>query len=270
MVYPALVSALIVMLASLAGIIFASRRLESWVDRHLPLLVSFSVGVLGVSTYGLFVEGIEHTSLLIVLVAALGGFAFVQIASLLLPDAHHHHEASEVHPHSPIDARRILAGDAVHNVTDGLLLVPAFLVDIRVGIATTVGVFLHELVQEISEFFILRRAGYSTRQALVRNFIVSGSILIGVALSFMLTSIESIEPVLIAFAAGGFLFILIRDLVPSTVASMKKATNKRPYIVAIVLGIIAMSAVGVLAPHSHGEEDGHDDELSQSHVSETA
>lgn len=42
-----------------------------------------------------------------------------------------------------------LVGDMVHNLIDGLIIGAAFLVDIQVGIATTIAVILHEIPQEI-------------------------------------------------------------------------------------------------------------------------
>ena len=64
-------------------------------------------------------------------------------------------------------------GDAIHNVHDGIILVPAFLVSPVVGFGTALAILFHETVQEIAEFFILLGAGYSIKKALLLNLIVS-------------------------------------------------------------------------------------------------
>ena len=249
--YP-LCAALLIMLASLSGVVFASKKLGGWMDRNLALLITFSIGVFSVITWGLFVEVFEHTSLL--LVSALVGMVFVRLSSYIIPDAHHHHEVSPDHEHSKIDARHLIMGDAIHNIVDGMLLVPAFLIDIRIGIATTVGILLHEIVQEVSEFFIMKRAGYTTKQALTYNFIASSTILIGVILSFALSQVEFLEAPLIGFAAGGFLYVILRDLIPHTIQTIRKHGKMHFHAEAVLCGLIVMIALNAIIPHSEVHE----------------
>jgi zinc and cadmium transporter len=250
----AFVAAIIIMTASLSGIIFNSNRLGGWIEKKLGLLITFSLGVLGIITLDLIRESFEHSEVLVVLLAMVGGMLFLKIFSFIIPDAHHHHDINTGHSHSKIDARHILLGDAVHNITDGFLLVPAFLVSTQVGIATTLGILLHELVQEISEFFILKQAGYSTKEALIKNFLVSSTILLGVGLSLVLSSVETFEAPLIAFASGGFLYIIFRDLVPNTIETIKKNGKPHLHIGAVLLGIVIMISIKTFVPHEQIKE----------------
>jgi zinc and cadmium transporter len=259
MILYAFIAAIIIMITSLSGIVFSYHRLGNWMEKNLGILITFSIGVFIVVTWGLLGEAFEHTDVLITLLSIVGGILFIKIASHIIPDAHHHHDIKTEHSHSKIDARHILLGDAVHNITDGLLLVPAFLAGTHIGIITTVGIFLHELVQEISEFFILKQTGYSTKQALIRNFIVSGTILVGVIIAFFISSIEKLEAPLIAFAAGGFLYIIFRDLIPSTIETIKRSQKNHIHIGAFIVGIALMVGINSLVPHSHGlEDDNHE------------
>lgn len=255
--YP-IIAALFIMAASLAGVIFTSRKLGSWMERNLPFLATFSIGIFAVVTWGLFEESLEHDGGFVIILSIAAGALIVHFLSKLIPDAHHHHDPHPTHSHSHLDARRILLGDAMHNIGDGLLLVPAFLADVRLGIITAVGVLIHELVQEISEFFILKEAGLSTKKALIRNFISSSTILLGVALSVSLASVESLEAPLIALSAGGFMFVILRDLVPHTVSNIREKGRGDRHIQALVLGILIMLGVNVALPHGH--EEGEIDE----------
>lgn len=253
-----LIAALAVMLASLAGAVFIRKELGRWMHRYLRYLVTFSAGVFLAIVFHLIVE-VFHEAADVSWVSLVGWIAFgallVEVLSHLIPGAHHHHgETEHDHTHSHIDARRMLLGDAMHNVSDGLILVPAFLADIRIGIATALGIFIHELVQEVSEFFVLKEAGYTVKQALVRNFIVSSTILVGVGLSLAAVEIESLEMPLIAFSAGGFLYIILRDLLPHSVHSIRKGNNFAKHIAAGILGVLVMFGITALIPHEIEED----------------
>lgn len=244
-----------IMVASLSGILFTREHTSRFFQKYTKVLIAFSAGVFMVITYSLFSETIEHgTSLLVIVVSTIVGAAFLELMSHIIPHAHHHHDAAHDHTHSRIDARRILLGDAAHNIGDGIILVPAYLAGPIVGLGTTVAILFHEMVQEIAEYFILREAGYSVREALMRNFIVSGSIFVGIFASLFFTHIEEFEGPLLAFAAGGFLYIIFRDLLPSIYASIKKSGKFLPFLIAALLGIAIMFGVTHVVPHEHEEE----------------
>lgn len=261
----AFIAAFVIMLASLSGAVFAWHSAGHWIEKNLRYLVTFSAGVFVIVSYGLFTESIElGGSGILIALSAIAGAAFLEIAGRLIPDSHHHH-GTHAHKHSRTDARRLLMGDAIHNTIDGFLLVPAFLIDIRVGIVATAAIFFHEVVQEISEFFVLKEAGYSTTRALTLNFIVSSTILVGVAVGMFVSTSTLFVPLVIAFAAGAFLYVVFRDLLPSTFRSVAYSKNGGAHLIAGVLGIIVMFSISVIAPaHSdevHMEEDFHEEAL---------
>ncbi len=247
-----LVSALFIMLASLAGALFLRNRIGSWVERNLRYLATFALGIFIVIVYSLSIEAIEHAGIWYTLSAGIGGIIIVALAARLIPGAHHHHERTD-HNHSRLDARRMMAGDAIHNITDGFLLVPAWIAGPTTGIIATIAILAHELVQEIAEFFVLKEAGYSTKQALRNNFIVSSTLLLGVFATLVLSSVEGAEALLIAFSAGGFLFIILRDLIPNSLKSIRTHGKTKIHVTALITGIILMTGVSILAPHSHEE-----------------
>ncbi len=248
-------AAIAIMLASLAGVLFTARYLAGWVEPRLRILVAFAIGVFVVVFWHLTEEALHDGFSLEVVVAFLFGVLILEGVTRLLPQTHHHHGPHPEHTHSRIDARRLLIGDSVHNVHDGLILVPAFLVSPVVGFATTAGIFFHELVQEISEYFVYREAGYSAKKALLLNLFTSATILLGVVLALLLVSVEELAHPLIAFSAGSFLYIVLRDLVPSVVRQVKQDGRPTRYAVALLCGIGLMFTVSFLAPHEHEEEE---------------
>jgi zinc and cadmium transporter len=255
----AVLAALSVMLVSLSGVIFTFQALGSWMKSRLTILATFAAGVLTILSYHLIEEALhESSSAAIVAASVVIGAVALELIHSLMPDRGHHHHGVPDHTHSAIDGRRILISDAVHNITDGFVLVPAFLVDWKIGVGATVGIVLHELVQEISEFFVLKEAGYSTVRALKLNFLVSSTILVGVGLAFFLSSFEGVLAILAALAAGGFLSVVLRDLLPSAAESVRKEGRALLHGTAAILGAILMLGVISLTPHEH---EVHDEEL---------
>ena len=264
------IAAICIMLASLAGVVFADRHISGILARNLKILIAFAGGVFAVLAYSLFAEvlemGISATALI---VSALLGALFLEVANHIIPSAHHHHDTAHDHTHGRIDARRMLIGDAVHNIGDGIILVPAFLAGPHIGIATAGAIFLHELVQEIAEFFVLREAGYSTREALVRNFAVSATILIGVGIAFLAIFTAELETPLLAFAAGGFVYIIARDLLPSVVRSVRGGSPLSHFIGVATIGALLMGGVQALTPHTHHHSEEEHLHEHEEHEKET-
>ena len=175
--FEVLAASLLVMLVALSGKLTVWRQAGPFIERNLHFFVSFAAGVLLVTIYNLTSEIVEHAGSLMAGVPwILGGAAALLIAFRYLPHFHHHHDVhAEDHAHSRIDARRILVGDGIHNVGDGIVIVAAFAASPFLGIVSTASILVHEMLQEISEFFVLRQAGLSVRTALTYNFLVSST-----------------------------------------------------------------------------------------------
>ena len=243
-----LLYSVLIMLASLVGVFSVWRRAGRAIERNLNLLVSFSAGVFIVIAYQLGIEVVEHSATLgSGLVWIVIGLLTVWLLFKFLPSSHHHHdEASETHPHSRLDARRIMASDALHNLGDGILLATSFAVSSSLGMLTALSIFVHELVQEISEFFVLRQAGYSTKSALILNFAISATVLLG-ALGgfFLLESFETLEVPLLGLASGAFLVVVFHDLIPHSVRSSKRENLYWRHLLWFLIGAVLMFAVSI-------------------------
>jgi zinc and cadmium transporter len=258
-----ILSAFIIMLASLVGKLLMFKGMGEFIEKNSQYLTTFASGVFIVLAFSLIKE-VFHASqnYLIIFGSIFAGILIIELIVRLLPKAHHDH-CIPPHcnkKHSTIDARRMMWTDAFHNIGDGILIVSAYIVSIEVGIAATLGIFLHEIVQEMSEFFVLKEAGYSTRKALIYNFAIASTIFIGIILALSLTSIDWMMIPLMGFAAGGFIYVLAKDLLPHMAyhANLKKTWAK--HIIILLCGVIAMILINKIVPHSHEhhEHDEHD------------
>ena len=234
------------MLASLIGAISVWQKIGLTIEKNLHYLVSFSAGVFLLIAYELGHE------------AGWGAWILLGVASSLLlfrllPDFHHHHDNEHNdHNHSSIDARRVIISDAIHNIGDGILLVAAFSVSSALGLATTLSIFIHEIIQEISEFFVLKQAGFTTKKALMLNFLTSSTILIGaIGGYFLLEKFEAIELPLLGITAGAFFVIVLHDLVPHSIKSIKTKKHAFQHVLWFALGAVLISIASAIIPHLH-------------------
>ncbi len=139
-----------------------------------------------------------------------------------------------------------LMGDAVHNFIDGVILAGAFMASPVIGFSTTIAVVLHEIPQEMGDYAVLIKGGFSKPKALAYNFLISLTSFLGAILTiFFSTMIAGITPLLMAFAAGSFLYIAGTDLFPELHRefSVKKAIIQFFF---ILLGIGIMSLLLII------------------------
>lgn len=254
-----------IMIASLVGVVFVAGRPQESITKHLPYFISFSAGVflftagfMTIESYHIF-ENIWYT-----LGGVVGGYLLATLATRLLPKLHHHHdECCDGHE---ADGKNVLVGDALHNIADGLILVPAFMVSPLLGFGTAFSLFFHEALQEISEFLVLKKAGYSTKKALLYNFGVSATILIGVVIGFIIADTVFLQGILLSLSAGFFLYIISHDLIPHQHLSSHGLSGILKHIGLIVIGVLLVAGVNTLVGAEHTHDHEHDDTHEEEHI----
>ncbi|GMP92857.1 hypothetical protein CsSME_00042931 [Camellia sinensis var. sinensis] len=97
-----------------------------------------------------------------------------------------------------------------HNFTDGMALGSAFLLYGSVG-GWSRNLFLlaHELPQEIGDFGILVRSGFSVSKALFFNFLSALVALAGTTLALVMGQDPGQSSLIEGFTAGGFVYIAV-------------------------------------------------------------
>lgn len=256
MLLDVLIAAVVVMLASIVGVVFIGKTAKKFLESRLTSLVSFSAGVFLVTAGALALEVFELVdNIWLGVILILIGYVLASLLYKLLPETHHHHSPECNKSHRA--AKKLLIGDAIHNIADGTVLVVAFSVSPALGLAATVSIFIHEALQEVSEFFVLRQAGYSTKKALTLNFLVSTTILIGVGFGYLAVEVEGLEKVLLALSAGFFTNVVVHDLLPKR-HEHEHSGSFFKQLTLVFIGLILMSVIQAYfnEGHTHGG-DGH-------------
>ena len=232
------------MLASLAGVVSLWGSLGGLIERNLGFLASLSAGVFVVVVFRLAQEALEHAGspawgLGWILAGALGAWALFKFVPVL--HTHVGHEAP--------NPRRLLLADGLHNIGDGIFLAASFAASGALGGAAALSVFVHELVQEISEFFVLRRGGYGVKKALLLNLLVSASILVGaVGGYFFLTQFEVLEAPIIGLSVGVFLVVVLGDLIPHSLRH-SRLSHALLHLLWFAGGLLLMIMISLLVGH---------------------
>lgn len=233
-------SVIIVSLISLIGIITLFTT-----DKKLCELVSFLVGLATGALFGgaflhmipeAFKEISNETVASIFILLGIAMF-FILEKFLHWHHEHHHHDKEDhIKPFGYLN----LISDGIHNLIDGIIIAAAYMINIEVGIATTVAVLLHEIPQEIGDFGLLVHAGFSRSKALLLNLLSASLSLVGVIIVFIVgTSITSITAYILAIAAGGFIYIAGSDLVPELHKTNDFKSSMKQFL-SIGLGIAIM------------------------------
>ncbi len=267
-----LVASFVVMLATLGGAVSFFKFAGKLIEKNLGFLISFTAGIFLFVSYQLGKEAVQHsvnaeTGLFYVMLGAV----VVGIIFKFIPHSHEHSSdcCSKEDRGSAIDIRRVLTSNGIHNVGDGVLLATAFSVDFSLGVVTTISVFVHEFAQETSIFFVLRKAGYSIKKALLTNFLVSTTILIGsVGGVLLLSSFAVLEALLLGISAGAFLLVVLQDLVPHSLNESKRNNSLFLHISFFAVGVLLMFLLSLLFPHSHEyheQEPHHHEGLHEDH-----
>ncbi len=248
-IYTILLAGLGVSLTSITGllIIKSHPKVASFINKKLRTLTAISAGVFLVTSFVLINETLEILSLAhSLLVFAAGLVLYTILHKVLSP--HRHMGQDHTHDHKK-SAWKILIGDALHNVADGLLLVASFGVSSLVGINTTLSIVLHEVPQEISEFLVLKKSGYSNREAILRNFASALSIFIGIAIGVFLIQSEILQAFLLGITATFFLGIVFTDLFP--IRTIFRKNEFKQMFSALLVGVLIMFGLTRLLGHSH-------------------
>lgn len=210
----AILSTFIISLVALIWIIFLWFHQEK-LKKIVIYLVSFSAGaLLGDVFIHLLPEMVEEGSFTIQSsLFILWWILFGLITEKIIHWNHCHMPITKNHVHH--FAIMNLVGDFVHNIIDGLIIGASYMVSIPVGIATTIAVLLHEIPQEIWDFWVLIHWWMSKKKALSLNFFTGLSSIIWVIIALLINNYtNNITSFLIPFAAGSFIYIAGSDLIP--------------------------------------------------------
>ena len=199
------------------------------------ILVAFAAGTLFAGGIAhLFIKGIKEVGVNNAINLFIFGFLLFYILERFIKWHHCHKIKCKVHPISYL----ILIGDGVHNVVDGLVIASTFLVNIDLGIITTIMIIAHEVPQELGNYAVTVYGGFSKLRALMYNFFAQSTCILGSVFGYYLANFFNYS-LLIPFAAGGFVYIAASDLIPM----LHEEANVKKSLISfsiLVLGIVFM------------------------------
>ena len=208
-----LLSVALVSLLSLIGISLLALSHRKF-HEIVSILVALAVGALfGDAFLHLLPEAYadsEHRSQAALFIMA-GILLFFVLENFLQWRHQHSDEHHEIEPYGYLN----IMADMTHNLIDGLIIGASYLVGIKLGVATTLAVMLHEIPHEFSNFGILVKSGFTRWRALFLNFLTALTALAGGLLAWWVGGqTAGFIHFLIPLTAGGFIYIAGSDLVP--------------------------------------------------------
>ncbi len=228
-----LAATFLVSVISLIGLVFLSIK-DYFLKKILLVLVSFASGsLLGGAFFHLIPESFVAFDETVFLIVVLGVVVFFLLEKSLW--RHCHERECPVHPFAYLN----LIGDGIHNFIDGVIIAASFLTSESLGLIITLGVVMHEIPQELGDFGVLIYGGVSRARALFYNFVSAILAMVGALVTYFFISFLPNINYILAFAAGGFIYIATTDLIPE----LHKETSAKNSIVEIaflLFGIVLM------------------------------
>jgi zinc and cadmium transporter len=126
-------------------------------------------------------------------------------------------QTDAAHTHAPAGAGgwAVLLGDSVHAFGDGVLVAGAFMADLRLGLAATLAVLVHEVPHHMGDLVVLRQGAAKPRLAVIKLLMTGGVTVLGGLLGFgLIVGHEAWLPYLLTAASGSYIYVALADLIP--------------------------------------------------------
>lgn len=251
---------------------------ERAVRAIVPQLTALGSGaLLGAATLHLIPESIKsgRTPLAVFVGIAVGYLAFALVERLLASHDHAHAHGIELgaperphgattqsdpagvfvgnghtEPGSPEHAARMVplafAGDAIHNLVDGMLIAAGFLTNPAFGFLTALAIGLHELPREVGTFGLFVHGGVHPMRAVAYNLITAIISFAGAAITLLVGShLARLGENILPFAAGSYLYIAVAVGIPS-LARQKDGSPRLSRVLSLAGGFVLMAASAML------------------------
>lgn len=234
----------VVSLISFVGIFFLLLS-EKTLNKILLFFISLSAGALLSGAFFHFLQEVitekSGNPIEIFTCFILGYISFLFLEKII-KWRHCHDYKCKIHSFGYMN----LIGDTLHNFIDGVTIALSFLININFGFITTLLIAFHEIPQELGDFGVLIYSGFKTRKALFLNFITALSCVFGGIIGhYFIINVREAIPIIISFAAGGFLYISSSDLIPI----IREKTKIKEFIKSFfifLLGVILIYFITIL------------------------
>ncbi|MEP6833333.1 MAG: ZIP family metal transporter [Gemmatimonas sp.] len=249
---------------------------ERAVRSIVPQLTALGSGaLLGAATFHLIPEALAagRTPFFVLVGITIGYLAFALVERMLASHDHAHSHGLELGaPESPhgvttafdggavfvahgehlssqqIAARMVplaFAGDAIHNLVDGMLIAAGFLANPGFGFLTAMAIGLHELPREVGTFGLFVHGGVHPLRAVAYNAFTAIVSFLGAAVTLLVgTHMASFGENILPFAAGSYVYIAVAVGIPSVVRQKNGAPRlSRALFLVAGFALMAVSAL---------------------------
>lgn len=199
-------------LATILGILLVLYAKE-FVKKHSIYIVSFAAGVLITFSFThLIPESLELYSNSLIIV--LFGFLFFYLIEHFIMRHSFHESYQREHAAGKI----AVIGLGIHSLIDGIVIGAGFGVSQEFGLITTLAVVAHEFPEGITSMAVLLHSNIKKSLSLFYSFLVAIATPVGAILTllFFKNISDNVLGILLALAAGSFLYVGASDLVPET------------------------------------------------------
>lgn len=208
---------------------------EAWARKKSIYLVSFAAGVMLATAFlHLIPESLSLSKhgLLAVLFGVLTFYLLQQLVNF------HpcYDEECRLHNLGILS----ITGLTFHSLLDGITIALGFGIDVSLGMMMTLAVVLHEFPEGITTTSILMYAKMPRNKIVLYSLIVAAATPVGAILfyPFLQDMPAGILGLLLAVAAGSFIYIALADLIPQT-----HKTQNRLNAIILLLGVLFLALI---------------------------
>ncbi|MDO8661811.1 MAG: ZIP family metal transporter [Candidatus Omnitrophota bacterium] len=237
-----LLSTFFVSIISLAGVLTIAIK-DELLHKIIFCFIGFSAGALiGSAFLHILPESLEKTNSTAVFYYLILGLTLFFLLERYLHWRHCHDKDCQVHAFTYLN----LFGEAFHNFIDGIAIAASFIISVKLGIATTLAIILHEIPKELGNFGVLIYGGFSRGRALFYNFISALMAIIGALIGYFIADFaHGFSNFIMPMTAGGFIYIAASDLIPEI---HKEKDQKRATLafISFLFGVVFMALAKIL------------------------
>ena len=246
----ALLSALLVGFSGVLPIFYGSLVYS----KHLKLVLSFAVGcLLGDVFFHMLPEVWRaQTPLWSGLWVVAGVFVFFLVEKSLKLSETSEADAKDG-PHCQKGVSKVtgylnLFANCTDNFAHGIAIAASYLISPGVGAVTTVAILCHEIPHEVGDFAVLISSGFDLWSAVKAQLLTSLGGLVGVTVGLLTHHCTDSVAWMLAFTAGGFLYLGFVSILPSTVQGEGPMAHSLPFVMQLA-GVLSMVFVTVIEHH---------------------
>ncbi len=234
-------------------VLLAHKKTVAWLEKYAT---PFAAGALLSAAFLDFLhDGAEHYEVLTIMIAALSGLLFFFLLEGWLHWFHHHSkepfEDTQAHGKKgePI-VILVTTGNWLHNFIDGAAIAAAFLINVGVGITTTIAVAFHEIPREMADSGYLLKRGMSRAKVVGVHGVAIIVTAIGTILFYQTArGNEALLAWLIGSTAGFFIYVSASDIIPSINESREESKFIDWQVGLVLLGALMVGAAVLIAHH---------------------